>query len=142
MNKMMRALAIFGLGAVLAGSVQAATDEDAIRDRIKPIGDVCVEGQDCGAAAAVAAPAETTNAARSGDAVYNSSCFACHGTGAAGAPMLGNAKQWEPRVAQGMDTLVANAIGGIRAMPPRGTCASCSDDELKAAVEYMVNGSK
>ena len=142
MNKLMRTLAVFGLGAVLAGSVQAATDEDAIRDRIKPIGDVCVEGQDCGAAAAASAPAEATSAARSGDAVYNSSCFACHGTGAAGAPMLGNAKQWEPRVAQGMDSLVANAINGINAMPPRGTCASCSDDEIKAAVEYMVEGSK
>ena len=141
MNKVMRALAVFGLGAVLAGSVQAATDEDAIRDRIKPIGDVCVEGQDCGSAAA-AAPVEAAGAARSGEDVYNSSCFACHGTGAAGAPMLGNAGQWEPRIAQGMDTLFANAIGGIRAMPPRGTCASCSDDELNAAVEYMVNGSK
>jgi len=138
----MRTLAVFGLGAVLAGSVQAATDEDAIRDRIKPIGDVCVEGQDCGGDAAAAAPVEATSAARSGDAVYNSSCFACHGTGAAGAPMLGNAKQWEPRLAQGMDSLVANAINGVNAMPPRGTCASCSDDEIKAAVEYMVEGSK
>lgn len=141
MNKLMRTLAVFGLGAVLAGSVQATTDEDAIRDRIKPIGDVCVEGQDCGSAAA-AAPAEVAGAAKSGEAVYNSSCFACHGTGAAGAPMLGNAGQWEPRVAQGMDTLVTNAISGIRAMPARGTCASCSDDEIKAAVEYMLDGSK
>ena len=142
MNKVMRALAVFGLGAVLAGSVQAATDEDAIRDRIKPIGDVCVEGQDCGSAAA-AAPAEAAaGGARSGEDVYNASCFACHGTGAAGAPMLGNAGQWAPRVEQGMDTLLANAINGIRAMPARGTCMSCSDDEIKAAVEHMVNNSK
>ncbi len=142
MNKLMRALAVLGLGAALAGSVQAATDEDAIRERIKPIGDVCVEGQECGSAAAAAAPAEAAGGARSGEDVYNASCFACHGTGAAGAPMLGNADQWGPRIAQGMDTLVANAINGIRAMPPRGTCMACSDDEIKVAVEHMVNNSQ
>ncbi|UZE96514.1 c-type cytochrome [Alkalimarinus alittae] len=141
MNKVMRALAVFGLGAVLAGSVQAATDEDAILDRIKPIGDVCVEGQDCGSAAA-AAPEAATGGARSGEDVYNASCFACHGTGAAGAPMLGNASHWGPRAEQGMDTLLSHAINGLNAMPPRGTCASCSDDEIAAAVEYMVEGSK
>ncbi len=134
----MRALAVFGLGAVLAGSVQATTDEDAILDRIKPVGDVCVEGQDCGSAAAPVVAAGP----RSGEDVYSTSCFACHGTGAAGAPKLGDAAAWAPRVAQGMDTLLSNAINGIKAMPPRGTCASCSDDEIKAAVEHMVNNSK
>ena len=142
MNKVMRALAVFGLGAALVGSVQAAIDEDAIRDRIKPVGEVCVEGQDCGSAAAAAAPVADAGGARSGEDVYNTSCFACHGTGAAGAPMLGNAGQWAPRVEQGMDTLLTHAIDGINAMPARGTCASCSDDEIKAAIEHMVDNSK
>ena len=141
MKKVMRAVAVGGRGAVLAGSVQAAVDEDAIRDRIKPVGDVCVEGQDCGSAAA-AAPVADAGGARSGEDVYNTSCFACHGTGAAGAPMLGNAGQWAPRVEKGMDTLLTNAINGINAMPARGTCASCSDDETKAAIEPKVNNSK
>ena len=52
--------------------------------------------------------------------------------------MLGDAAAWEPRVAQGMDVLMANTINGINVMPPKGTCMACSDDELRAAVEYMI----
>ena len=90
-------------------------------------------------AAAAAAPVA---AAADGKKVYDSSCMACHATGAAGAPKLGDKAAWAPRIAQGMDTLHANAVNGIRAMPPRGTCAACSDDDLKAAVDYMVGVSK
>ena len=94
------------------------------------------------------AQAETTAAATvasadvsKGKQVYDSACMACHSTGAAGAPKLGDKAAWEPRVAQGVETLVQHSITGIRAMPPRGTCAACSDEDLKAAVEYMVGES-
>lgn len=90
------------------------------------------------APAAPAAPA----APRSGEAVYKSACFACHGTGAAGAPKLGDAAAWGPRAATGIDALMNSAINGKNAMPPRGTCGSCSDDELKGAIEYMLSQSK
>lgn len=83
---------------------------------------------------------------RSGNAVYNGSCVACHGTGAAGAPKLGDKAAWATRIDQGLDTLVKHAIVGFQGktgvMPPRGTCGACSDVELKAAVEYMVSESK
>jgi cytochrome c5 len=91
------------------------------------------------AAAPAAAPAA---AAVDGKKVYDSSCMACHATGAAGAPKTGDKAAWAPRIAQGMDMLHNHAINGIRAMPPRGTCAACSDDDLKAAVDYMVSQSK
>lgn len=100
-----------------------------------------VAGTEAGASAApAAAPAAAT--ASSGKQVYDASCMACHATGAAGAPKLGDKGAWEPRIAQGMDTLVQHAINGIRAMPPRGACGTCSDDDLKAAVDYMVSESK
>ncbi|MCW8826447.1 MAG: c-type cytochrome [Gammaproteobacteria bacterium] len=92
------------------------------------------------APAAAAAPA----AARSGEDVYKGSCFACHGTGAAGAPKVGDAAAWGARIAKGMDALLQSALNGVpgTGMTPKGTCATCSSDELKAAVEYMISNSK
>ena len=74
-----------------------------------------------------------------GEATYQTYCQACHNTGAAGAPKLGDKAAWEPRIAAGMDAMMANATTGKNAMPPKGTCMSCSDDDLKAVVEYMVS---
>jgi cytochrome c5 len=62
--------------------------------------------------------------------------------GVAGAPKQGDKAAWAPRIATGMDALVASAINGKNIMPPRGACASCSDDDIKAAVQYMVSQSK
>jgi cytochrome c5 len=137
-NKFFSALCALGLGAVLATSVQAATDNDKIIERIKPVGSVCVVGDDsCGGAAA----ASTGSAGRSGEDVYTTSCSDCHGTGVLDAPKFGTS-DWADRGAKGIDTLLANAINGINAMPPRGTCASCSDDELKGAIEHMMDSAK
>lgn len=97
------------------------------------------------AAPAPAAPAAPA-AARSGKQVYDAACFACHAVGVAGAPKFGDKAAWAPRIAQGMDTLVTHAINGFQGqtgvMPPRGTCAACTDDELKAAITYMVDNAK
>jgi cytochrome c5 len=60
----------------------------------------------------------------------------------AGAPKTGVAADWAPRIAPAEDTLVTNAINGIRGMPPRGTCATCSDDEIRNAVKHMVAAAK
>ena len=67
---------------------------------------------------------------------------ACHDAGVAGAPKIGVAADWADRIAQGEDTLVEHAINGIRGMPPKGTCMSCSDEEIRLAVEYMVGRSQ
>lgn len=104
-----------------------------VRERLTPFGSVCRAGQDCGAATAAASGAPLT-----GDAVYNQFCFACHATGASDAPLFANAEAWAPRIAKGMDALMATTLNGLGAMPPRGTCMNCSDEELQAAVDYMV----
>jgi len=127
--------ALFGLAMVF--SVNAAMDEQSIAERLKPVGKVCVEGDDCGTATAAAASGPKEPAE-----IYQSSCSACHGSGVMGAPKFGDAAAWNERLEKGMDTLVANAISGINAMPPRGTCASCSDEEIKATIQYMIDNSK
>lgn len=127
---------VFFTGAVLAES----SLEDEIRERIKPVGEVCISGEDCGD---IAAPVAAASAGpRSGEDVYKTTCFGCHGTGAAGAPKLGDSAAWSARTSKGLDAVISNAINGFNAMPPRGTCASCSDDDIAAAVNYMVDNSK
>lgn len=132
--------------AVLGGGTTAADmSPAAVEARIAPVGKLNT-GAPIAVAAAPAPAAAPAAAARSGDAVYNASCVACHGTGAAGAPKLGDKAAWAARIGQGMDTLVQHSITGFQGktgvMPPRGTCGTCSDAELKAAVEYMVSKSK
>ena len=79
-------------------------------------------------------------ALRSGQssAVYSQFCFACHATGASDAPLFGDASAWAPRREKGMDALLGSTLNGIGMMPARGTCMSCSDAELDAAVDYML----
>lgn len=114
-------------------------------ENIKPVGEVYITGESEPPEMPVVVASTEPAAAKepmSGEQVYNQSCMGCHGTGAAGAPKFGDAGSWAPHIAKGMDTLFKHAISGFNAMPPRGTCGSCSDDEIKAAVEYMVDHSK
>ena len=74
---------------------------------------------------------------------YQSSCYACHGTGQAHAPIVGEVIEWEIRAEKGLDTLVQNTINGLNGiMPVRGLCTDCSDEDLQAIVEYMLEQSK
>ncbi|MDA1372687.1 MAG: c-type cytochrome [Proteobacteria bacterium] len=75
---------------------------------------------------------------------YMASCFACHSTGAAGAPKVGAgmAAEWAPRLEKGMDAVVANSINGLNTMPAKGLCFDCTDADLRAIVEYMIESSK
>jgi len=83
-------------------------------------------------------PADTQTASAEGQKIYQASCQACHATGAAGAPKLGDKDAWAPRIAKGNDALLSSVKNGLKAMPPKGACMSCSEDELRAAMEYMV----
>jgi len=125
-------------GLSMSAQTSATTDaEQMIIDRIKASGQVCLEGDDsCGSAAAVAAV--SSGAARSGEEVYTSKCLACHATGAAGAPKFGSS-DWADRRSKGIEALLETAINGIGAMPPKGLCNDCSDDELKLAIEHMLD---
>ena len=75
---------------------------------------------------------------------YMASCFACHSTGAAGAPKVGDgmAVEWEPRLEKGLDAVVANTVNGLNTMPAKGLCFDCTDDDLRAIVQYMIETSQ
>ncbi len=122
--------------ALWAMSAQAATNDD-IAERLKPVGEVCIQGEEC--AAAGPATAAAGGAARSGADVYGKFCTACHGSGLLNSPKTGDSAAWTARAdaAGGLDGLLKHAISGINAMPPKGTCADCSDDELRAAIQHM-----
>ena len=69
---------------------------------------------------------------------YNKSCAVCHASGAAGAPVTHDVAGWEPRMAKGMDVLVASATAGLNAMPPKGMCFDCTPEDYKALIEFMA----
>jgi cytochrome c5 len=83
-------------------------------------------------------PADSKAATVDGQKIYQASCQACHAAGVANAPKLGDKEAWAPRIAKGNDALFSSVKNGLNAMPPKGACMSCSDDELRAAVEYLV----
>ncbi|MEM9623919.1 MAG: c-type cytochrome [Pseudomonadota bacterium] len=73
-----------------------------------------------------------------GKDIYGQYCFSCHGPGLNGAPKLGDTEAWAPRIAKGNDLMLQTTIAGITpAMPPRGLCMGCSDEELLATIIYM-----
>ena len=145
------AIALF-LGEIVIGPSNengvAAKVGDTMEDiamRLKPVvtlDDIrsgkSASGDGASTASASAAP-DTAN--QTPDQLYQGACFACHGTGAAGAPKLGDAAAWTDRLAKGLDALVSSAISGIGAMPPRGGSA-LNDDQIHSVVEYMMENSK
>ncbi|PTS84930.1 cytochrome C [Pseudomonas sp. HMWF032] len=122
--------------ALWAVTAQATTD-DAIAERLKPVGQVCVMGEECKGVGAVAVSAG--GGARTADDIIAKHCGACHTPGILGAPKIGDTAAWKERADHqgGLDGILAKAISGINAMPPKGTCADCSDDELRAAIQKM-----
>ncbi len=138
MNKTLSLLAAAGLGVMVSISAVSADLTEAMNERLKPVGELCMSGDECAAAPVAAASAEP----RTGAQVYDTKCATCHATGAAGAPKFADAAAWGPRIGKGIDTLYTSALSGLNGMPAKGLCMDCSDDELKAAVDHMVEGSK
>src|ERR1043165_2077648 len=95
---------------------EAGMEAKAIAERIKPVGEVSVSSGE----AALNAVSGTANAADKGQATYNGTCVACHGSGVAGAPKFGDKAAWGPRIAKGNDALYQTALKGKGAMPPKG----------------------
>lgn len=77
-----------------------------------------------------------------GQAIYTANCAVCHASGVAGAPKFGDKAAWAPRIKEGNAAMHRTAIKGIRAMPPKGGNASLSDEEVKAAVDYLIAAAK
>lgn len=133
-------LGVAGVASMLAFTAQGASEKNAVAERIKPVGEVCLQGEPCAAAAPAAAGG---GAGRAGEQIYTTSCTSCHATGAAGAPKVGDTAAWGARLTErgGKDGLYKSAISGFKGMPAKGLCMDCSDAELKGAVDYMLSKS-
>jgi len=143
-------LAVF-VGEVLIGpahegemAVEAVDTMEDIAMRIRPVvtlDDVRSPKAASAAGGAMAASSSDASASMSPEQLYQAACLACHTTGAAGAPKIGDAAAWVERAQQGIDTLVTHAVNGIGAMPPRGG-SQLGDDQIRAVVEYILDNSK
>ena len=119
-------LSMLGKGSAGSG------DSDEAELRIQPVARVEMQ----------VAAAKSDVKPRSGEAIYNTICKACHETGVAGAPKTGDKAVWAPRLATGAAALLKSATAGKGAMPARGGAADLTDDELKAAVTYLTGKAK
>jgi len=135
-------------GLLQTGDMAAPSDEETlalVRARIAPVGRIALLGDaelEAAAAAITAAPARVaTNL--SGPQVFNEACYLCHAPpGVPGAPVIGDAAAWEPRIANGLEVLQDHALNGYTGdagfMPPKGGRVDLSDNEILAAVQYML----
>lgn len=147
MSKKLSYLLAAGLVATSVSTAALAANQDmspqAIAERIKPVGNVYSAKDLEGIATATTQTNAAPTGPRDGETVFKGACFVCHDTGAAGAPKRGDKAAWEPRIAQGFDTLKKHAIDGFTGktgvMPARGTCAACSDEEIENAIHFMVD---
>ncbi len=92
------------------------------------------------AVAVVAAPVVAAAPAFDAAAAYQMSCFACHSTGVAGAPKTGDKTAWDQKMAKGIDAVVANTMNGINAMPAKGMCMTCTEDNMRTLIQFMLDG--
>ncbi|MGH8576067.1 MAG: c-type cytochrome [Gammaproteobacteria bacterium] len=148
------------------GEREASATEGTVAERTAPVGKVKVAGAQtiapraanpgdlagtpqagqAAAAPAVQPPLQIAQAGDKGKTVYDTACVVCHQTGVGGAPKIGDKAAWADRIAQGESTLADRAIKGFQGkagmMPPKGGRADLSDEDVKAAVSYMVGASQ
>jgi cytochrome c5 len=125
----------------MANQAGASFKEPAAKAPAKPQAQAQAQAQSAQQPQAAGAAKPAAGAA-DGKKVFDSTCTACHSTGVAGSPKLGDKAAWAPRIQQGMDTLLQSALKGKGAMPPKGGNAALSDAEVRAAIEFMVSQSK
>lgn len=129
--------------AAFAGDAAAThLSKKSVDKRIKPSFSVYVEGDKIPQVANELPKPPKPAGPRTSEDVYNTYCAACHGTGVAGAPKLGDVAAWSERLSDGIDHVYSEAINGSGMMPARGTCSDCSDDEIKKTVDYILAKSK
>ncbi len=117
--------------ALIAGCNKPQTsDSEETASLIEPVAKVAL-----GAAETAAKGSHT------GEQIFTATCAACHGSGALGAPKVGENGQWAPRIAQGLNTMVKHAIDGLNQMPARGGSPDLTDEEITRAIAYMANKS-
>ena len=136
-------LILFSGLLVFVSAASALNDrEQAMVDRMAPLGEVCMAGDACAASSGAGA-----SGPRAAEDIYAASCQACHLTGASNAPLLGNVEQWAPRIATGKEALYQSVFNGVEVdgvlvMPVNGLCTDCTEEELMSVVDYMVAASE
>jgi cytochrome c5 len=143
--------AVFLVANFLAGETQRvwvlqnAPYDEQVLDNIRPIGRVALHSEESAQPVQVA-KAQPVAEVKSGPQVYNLACLACHGAGVGGAPVTGDSAVWKVRIAQGAKVLNEHAIKGYTGdagfMPPKGGRVDLSDQEILAAVDYIVEQSR
>lgn len=132
-------IGMIGACAIIPGLVFAMggqpqnNDEEALNLRIQPVAKVKLAPGQAGGGAVVLG-------GRSGEEIYKAACMACHDTGVAGSPKIGDKAAWAPRIGVGLDVLVKTAKAGKNAMPPNGG-SDATEEELARAIVYMANKS-
>jgi cytochrome c5 len=132
-------LITLSLGVVYFATMADSREE--VQARIKPVGQVQLEGDE---SAKAREPTTTLGDSKpkkevsEGEKIYQQFCVTCHATGVAGAPKIHDKAGWAPRLKHGKAHLLKHAISGINAMPPKGTCMTCSDEQIKAAINFML----
>lgn len=118
-----------------------ALQRERAEARLQPVAAVRMSGEAMPALASAQPEPAAAAGPMSAEQVVQTACVSCHGAGVLGAPKIGSQADWEPRLQAGFDTLVQNAINGIRAMPPKGGNPALSEDDIRAAVSLMLEQS-
>ncbi|MBL79043.1 MAG: cytochrome c, class I [Nitrosomonadaceae bacterium] len=147
-------LAQYASGGISADNRNVISSQESVIKRIKPVGVLLgdsslqariaqnkknVKNKKDNSEISTTLPTAASDGPDKIEGIYSSSCSACHTSGAAGAPKLGDKQAWEPRVESGIEVLYNSAINGKKAMPPKGGNSSLSNEDVKAVVDYMVS---
>jgi len=140
------------VGGIQTREIQSGKDyQREVEERIAPVARVAIAGRDNSALAPIAAASAATVPAASaailtGEQVYQTACFACHGAGIAGAPKFGDKAAWAPRIGEGIAVLHKHALEGyqgkVGVMPPKGGRVDLADQSIMNGVDYMVSAAK
>ena len=142
-------LAQYASGGISPDNSDSALSKEVVAKRLKPVGSLVltnsspqvgsVQNKKTGPAKSLSPPATVSDGPGKIQTIYSASCSACHASGAAGAPKLGDKQAWAPRIKSGSEVLYNSAIKGKKAMPAKGGNVSLSNEDVKAVVDYMVS---
>lgn len=142
-------LAQYASGGISSDNVDPALSKEIVAKRLMPVGSLLlanyslqvesVQNKKISPERPMTPPVVVSDGPGKIQAIYSSSCSACHASGAAGAPKLGDKEAWAPRIKSGSEVLYNSAIKGKKAMPPKGGNVNLSNEDVKAVVDYMVS---
>lgn len=122
--------AVLSISCIQAYRVKEDQSSRQLEQRLAPSYEVLISG--------VVKEQKPVEDAVPGEKVYQTYCSACHGYGVAGAPKFGDKAAWQKRMDQGWETIMSHAINGYKGMPAKGNCLTCSDQDVRDSIEYIL----